>query len=195
MWVDTRAGSERESRLIIIVPLFLPAQHPFTISFPPLWLLILPPWSWGDLLHIREILDFPGGSDSKVSAYSVGDPASIPGSGRSSGERNGNPLQYPCLENPMDGGAWYATVYGVAKSQTQLSDFTFLSFVMNELWDVLSLNNWGRLGSTMFRVCAQESDGLYLNLVPPLTYPMNSVKSLFLKFFVCKNTLQGCCED
>ena len=119
----------------------------------------------------------------------------IPGSGRSSGERNGNPLQYPCLENPMDGGAWYATVHGVAKSQTQLSDFTFLSFVMNELWDVLSLNNWGRLGSTMFRVCAQESDGLYLNLVPPLTYPMNSVKSLFLKFFVCKNTLQGCCED
>ena len=42
-----------------------------------------------------------------------------------SGEGNGNPLQYPCLENPMDGGAWQATVHGVAKSWTQLSDFTF----------------------------------------------------------------------
>ena len=44
--------------------------------------------------------------------------SSIPGSGRSPGEGNGNPLQYSCLENPMDGGAWRATVHGVAKSQT-----------------------------------------------------------------------------
>jgi len=50
--------------------------------------------------------DFPGGSDGKVSAYRAGDPGSIPGSGRSPGEGNGNPLQYSCLENPMDGGAW-----------------------------------------------------------------------------------------
>ena len=50
--------------------------------------------------------DFPGGSDGKVSAYSVGDPGLIPGLGRSPGEGNGNPLQYSCLENPMDGGAW-----------------------------------------------------------------------------------------
>ena len=49
---------------------------------------------------------FPGGSDCKVSAYNEGDPGSIPGSGRSPGEGNGNPLQYSCLENPMDGGAW-----------------------------------------------------------------------------------------
>ena len=54
-----------------------------------------------------------------------GDPGSIPGSGRSPGEGNGNPLQYCCLENPMDGEAWWATVHGVAKSRTQLSDFTF----------------------------------------------------------------------
>ena len=45
--------------------------------------------------------------------------------GRSPGEGNGNPLQYSCLENPMDGGAWWAPVHGVAKSQTRLSDFTF----------------------------------------------------------------------
>ena len=48
---------------------------------------------------------FPGGSDSKASACNAGDPGSIPGSGRSPGEGNGNPLQHSCLENPMDGGA------------------------------------------------------------------------------------------
>ena len=50
----------------------------------------------------QMILDFPGGSDGKVSAYNVGNPGSIPGSGRFPGEGNGNPLQYFCLENPMD---------------------------------------------------------------------------------------------
>ena len=50
---------------------------------------------------------------------------SIPGSGRSPGGGHGNPLQYSCLENPMDRGAWWATVHGVAKSRTQLSDFIF----------------------------------------------------------------------
>ena len=49
---------------------------------------------------------FPRGSDGKASAYNMGDPGSIPGSGRSPGEGNGNPLQYSCLENPMDRGAW-----------------------------------------------------------------------------------------
>ena len=63
-------------------------------------------------------IGFPGGSDGKVSAYNVGDLGSIPELGRSSGEGNGNPLQYPCLENPLDGGAWYAIVHGVTKSQT-----------------------------------------------------------------------------
>ena len=58
-------------------------------------------------------------------AYNVGDLGSIPGLGRSSGEGNGNPLQYSCLENPMDGGAWWAKVHGVTKSRTRLSDFTF----------------------------------------------------------------------
>ena len=61
-----------------------------------------------------------------MSACNAGDLRLIPGSGRSPGEGNGNPLQYSCLENPMDGGAWWATVHGVAKSRTQLSDFTSL---------------------------------------------------------------------
>ena len=67
---------------------------------------------------------FPGGSDGKASACNVGDPGSIPGLGRSPGEGNGNPPQHFCLENPMDGRAWWATVHGVTKSQTRLSDFT-----------------------------------------------------------------------
>ena len=67
----------------------------------------------------------PGGSEVKASACNVGDLCSIPGSGRSPGEGNGNPLQYSCLENLMDGGAWRATVHRVAKRWTQLSDVTF----------------------------------------------------------------------
>ena len=55
---------------------------------------------------------FPGGAEVKASGCNVGDLDSIPGSGRSHGEGNGNPLQYSCLENPMDGGAWWATVHG-----------------------------------------------------------------------------------
>ena len=62
----------------------------------------------------------PGGSDSEGSDCNAGDPGSIPGSGRSPGEGNGNPLQYSCLENPMDRGAWWATLHGVTRSRTQL---------------------------------------------------------------------------
>ena len=73
------------------------------------------------------------GSEVKASACNAGDLGSIPGSGRSPGEGNGNPHQYSCLENPMDGGAWWATVYGVAKSWTRQSDFTF-THVYNHLF-------------------------------------------------------------
>ena len=59
---------------------------------------------------------FPGGSDDKESACNAGDPGSIPGSGRSPGEVHSNPLQYSCLENSMDRGAWQATVNGVTES-------------------------------------------------------------------------------
>ena len=61
------------------------------------------------------------GSDGKESACSAGDLVCIPGSGRSPEEGNGNPLQYSCLENPMDRGAWQAVVHGVTKSRTQLT--------------------------------------------------------------------------
>ena len=64
----------------------------------------------------------PGGSDSKESTCNVGDLCLIPGLGRSPEGGHGNPLQYSCLENPVDRGALWATVHGVAKSRTQLSD-------------------------------------------------------------------------
>ena len=79
---------------------------------------------WGNLTNRCRVL-FPGGSEVKASARNAGDLGSIPGSGRSPGEGNGNPLQFFRLENPMDGGAWRATAHGVTKSWTRLSDFTF----------------------------------------------------------------------
>ena len=89
-------------------------------------------------LILNKFMDFPRGSDGKVSAYDAGDLGSIPGWGRSPGEGNGNPLQDSCLENPMDGGAWWATVHGVAKSRTQLSDFPFFPFLMDNSTKVIS---------------------------------------------------------
>ena len=70
------------------------------------------------LLKLGLNQGFPGGSESKASACNAGDLGSIPGPGRSPGEGNSNPLQCSCLENPMDGGALWATVHGVTKSQT-----------------------------------------------------------------------------
>ena len=88
-------------------------------------------------------MDFSGGSDGKASAYNAGDPGSIPGLGRSPGEGNGNPFQYSCLENPMDGGAWWATVHGIAKSRTQLNDFTSLHFI-------IKINNFEKFIKILF---------------------------------------------
>ena len=92
-------------------------------------------WSTGQESNLVGILRrlpwectiWAGASDGKPSAYNAGDLGSIPGLGRSPGEAKGNPLQYSCLKNPMDGGTWQTTVHGVAKSQTRLSDFTFIS--------------------------------------------------------------------
>ena len=71
---------------------------------------------------VYTVLGFSGGSEVKVSVCNTGDPGSIPGLGRSPGEGNGNPLQYPCPENLMDRGTWWITVHGVAKSRARLSD-------------------------------------------------------------------------
>ena len=70
----------------------------------------------------RTMIDFLGSLDGKESSHNAGDPGSTPTSGRSPGEGNGNPLQYSYLENPMDRGTWRATVHGVTKCPTRLSD-------------------------------------------------------------------------
>ena len=74
------------------------------------------------------------GSEVKESACNARDLGLISGLGRFPGEGNGNPLQYSCLENPMDRGAWWATVHGVSKSWTRLSDFTSLS--LNTIYNI-----------------------------------------------------------
>ena len=73
-------------------------------------------------LWIFSFLGFPGGSDGEKSACNAGDLGSIPGLGRSPGGGHGNPLQYSCLENSVDRGAWLTAVLGIAKSRTRLSD-------------------------------------------------------------------------
>ena len=84
---------------------------------------------WVDLVNYldwtRLHSGFPGGLVGKESVCNAGHPGSVPGSGRSLGEGNGNPLQYSCLENSMDRGAWWAIVHGVTESWTWLSDKHF----------------------------------------------------------------------
>ena len=96
-----------------------------------------------DKYHLISITSFPrrvpGGSDGKASPCNAGDLGSIPGSERSSGERNGNPLQYLCLENSMDGEAWWARVHGVAKSRTLLHLHSFFFVILAETASPLGL--------------------------------------------------------
>ena len=73
-------------------------------------------------IYLNLARGFLGGSDGKESAPSAGDLGSVPGLGRSPGKGHGNPLQFSGLETPMDRGAWWATVHGVTKSQTRLSN-------------------------------------------------------------------------
>ena len=92
-------------------------------------------WSCKDLWLL-------GGSDGKASVYNEGDPGSVPGSGRSPGEGNGNPLQYYCLGNPMDRGAWWATVHG---SQGVGHDWV-TSLYGEHTWIQRHLRQWGSWG-------------------------------------------------
>ena len=96
---------------------------------------------------------FPGGSESKESACSAGDWGSIPGLGRSPGEENGNPLQDSCLENPMDRGAWWATICGVSKSWTWLSDYHVHTRVPN----VFLKKHGQRLFPKFFLICFEHN--------------------------------------
>ena len=107
------------------------ARYIFIITYFPIYLLSKQN-VFSLFLYLRTTKVFPGDSKVKASAHNVGDLGSIPGLGRSPGEGNSNPLQYSCLENPMDGGAWWATVHGVAKSRTRLSDYLSQSRSLNK---------------------------------------------------------------
>ena len=103
-------------------------------------------------------MGFPGGLDSKESAYNAGDLGLIPGWGRSLGGGNGNPLQDSYLENPTYRGAWWTTVHGVTKSQTGLGDFHSLPpwgrRILVPALEAQSLNHWTTgevLESTVFQ--------------------------------------------
>ena len=94
-------------------PVFTPFAEKAVLSS----LMILGPVEKHLMMYVNIFLGFPSSTDGKESACNAGDSGSIPGWGRSPGEGNGNPLQYSCLENSVDRGAWWATVHGVAKSQ------------------------------------------------------------------------------
>ena len=95
---------------------------PIILSSPPPLLLsgkvriCRVPWRWAVIPKVVPLVKNPPAMQE--TAYSTGDPGSVPGSGKSPGEGNGNPLQYSCLENPMNKGAWLSTVHGVTKNQT-----------------------------------------------------------------------------
>ena len=126
--------------------------------------------NWRGKTKIRNSVyafeDFLGGSEGKASAFNAGDLGSIPGWGRSPGEGNGNPLQYSYLENPMDGEAWWATVHGVTKSQTWLSDFPFTStlyafegfffFFKEVLYKIASPKQKMLLAFTQYLLCTKS---------------------------------------
>ena len=113
-------GSESTNILVVN----LKKERTFSCKTPFCWIGNggPPTFLWKNCSKLYLVVGFHGGSDSKESACSVGDLGSNPMSGRSLGEGNGNPLQYSCPEKSMDKGAWQATVHGVTKNWTQLSD-------------------------------------------------------------------------
>ena len=126
-----------------------------------------------NIINLISVLDFPRDSDSMKSAYKAGDPGSILGLGRSPVEGNGKPLQYSCLENPMDEGAWWAAVYKVAKSWTQLNHFTFTFFQYWPSGDSM----WRVISCVVGRRC--------------LLWPMCSLGKTLLAFALLHFVLQG----
>ena len=115
------------------------------------------------LCYMYFTTGFPSGSDSEESACRAGDMGSIPGLGRSPGEGNGIPLQYSCLGNPMDRGAWWAAVHGVTNSQTWLSNFTFTFLHWRRKWQPTPVflpwdsQGWGSLVGCVYGVAQSQT--------------------------------------
>ena len=120
----------------------------------------------GIYLLLASVLGFPGGSEDKASACNAGDQGLISGLGRFPGEGNGNPLQYSCLENPMDRGGWWASVHGVAKSGPRLSDLTSLASV------------WPSQMSPVLPVYTRQSQSPQRNCITTKHFPSVSTRSI-----------------
>ena len=132
-------GSSSLFVFLIVCRQFIKVQQiSVLIVYPPTLLNLLFSQLFDGSFRIFQ--GFPGGSEVKASACNAGDSGSIPELGRSPGEGNGNPLQYSCLENPMERGAWQATVHGVAKSRTRLSNFTTFTLGFST-YNILSYAN------------------------------------------------------
>ena len=110
-------------------------------------------WTWAG-----PFMGFLGGWDSKESVCSVEDPGLIPGSGRSPEEGNGYPLQYPCLENSVDRGAWRATVHGVTKSWIRLNSYRVIGICSKQI----------SLCRSKFEMIWVRHLSFYLNAIVPL---------------------------
>ena len=132
-------------------------------------------------------------------AYNAGDLSSIPGLGRYSGNGNGNPLQYSCLKNPMDGGAWWATVHGVTENPTRLSDFTF-SFILYWCFSFW-LTSLCIIGSSFIHLIRIDSCVLFNSwviifhcvYVPQLSYPF--VWWWTSRLLPCSGYYKQCCDN
>ena len=113
----------------------------------------------------RCMWSFPGGSVEKNPACNAGDLGSVPGSGRSPGAGYGNPLQYSCLENSMDRGAWRGTVHGVAKSWIQLRDWHLVPSLhgkqMGKQWKQCQTLFFGALESLQMVIAAMKLKDAY----------------------------------
>ena len=121
-WKFSRSGNSKYTSLYTQFSMAVSAQNPLSSKYICNFSFILYYLFKNTKVMLKVKEGFPGGLDSKEFACNAGDLGSIPGSGRSPTERNGNLIQYSCLQNFMDRGIWQAIVHGVAKSWTQLSN-------------------------------------------------------------------------
>ena len=158
--------------------------------------------SWQPSQINTAYLGFPGGSEVKMSACNAGDLGLIPGLGRSPGEGNGNSLQYSCLENPIDGGAWWATVHVAQRVRhnwaTSLSlSFPFTWYQVQKFVLLINATNMGTSWNDLWSFLKKEKDtdpgvpipeisdltdlGWSLNIRIFWIFPGDSMESMFEK--------------
>ena len=163
-------------------------------SWPPTFssrnFVVLDPMLVFDAFWVN-FCDFSGGSDGKAFAYNEGDRGSIPGSGRSPGEGNGTPLQYSCLENPMDRGAWWATVHGGRKESDTTEQLHFHFHFVYKFHSVSFICMW--LSSSPNLICWRNYSFLIVHSWLPCSKSIDHIcAGLFLGSLFCSIELYVC---